>query len=233
MLVVSELFGVPVSVELPLTYAGISFSFTCTQKSDIAVLKEVFLLEEYAQVLPWTPKTILDLGAHVGDTALYFHAKYPEAVIFAVEPHPVLYTRLVKNVEHIKNIIAIHAAVGEKDGTTMLYTSHTSSLRGSVYMRPEADEEVAVPMLSAHTLSERYTHGPTDLCKFDIEGGESAFFRGQNPKAVARAYVGEYHEDLTGIPVERFAEYFQGYQIVVQPLGKKRRFKFEAVINAS
>ena len=71
---------------------------------DIAVLREIYLDKEYDWCPIVDPKVIIDLGAHFGDTTLYYHTRFPNARIIAVEPAPESYERLLKNTQNIKNI---------------------------------------------------------------------------------------------------------------------------------
>jgi len=43
-------------------------------------------------------KSVVDIGAFVGDTAIYFAIKGAEKVI-AIEPHPGAYEELAENIE--------------------------------------------------------------------------------------------------------------------------------------
>jgi predicted O-methyltransferase YrrM len=54
---------------------------------DCKLLIEVFG-GVYALPASHSPKRILDLGANIGLSALYFHRQYPEASIACVEPAP-------------------------------------------------------------------------------------------------------------------------------------------------
>ena len=65
-----------------------SFSMNLVSTIDILTLKEIYLDKEYDWTLEGEMNVIFDLGAHHGDTALYYHALYPEAKIIAVEASP-------------------------------------------------------------------------------------------------------------------------------------------------
>ena len=63
-------------------------------------------------------RVTVDVGAYVGFyTVLAAHAN-PSARIFAFEPHPVAYTRLLRNVglNELANVECLQAAVGESTG---------------------------------------------------------------------------------------------------------------------
>src|SRR5665213_1362795 len=58
--------------------------------SDASALNEVLFRKgkksEYYFPLDEEPKVILDIGGHIGDSAIYYALKYPKARIYTVEP---------------------------------------------------------------------------------------------------------------------------------------------------
>ena len=67
-------------------------------------------------------KYIIDIGAYIGDSAIYFALKGARKV-FAVEPYPYTYDLLVKNIKinSLNSIIKpINAAITDKNGVTLL-----------------------------------------------------------------------------------------------------------------
>ncbi len=191
-----------------LIYNATPFSLVLCSTVDIAALNEIFLLREYDWALPWTPKTIIDLGAHYGDTAVYYHLMYPEAKIWAIEPSPESFKRLLENVHSIENIIPVHAAIGDHDGEAVLHLSQ-SSLGNSLSVRQGERGTVTVPLLTLDALMQRYSIPRVDLIKFDIEGGEQFLFGAHDPATFARAYIGEVHGDLMTTPVAEFTDHFK------------------------
>lgn len=228
LLVVVEICKMDTQVRVSLSYNAVLFTFEVQNKYDIAVLKEVFIFKEYQWESITKPKIILDLGAHIGDTALYYHAVYPEAVIYAVEPNPVLFARLRKNVAGITQIIPVHCAISDTTGSASLNVSSRSSLRGSLEERSGSDTSVEVPTL---TLQDLYTiHGISraDLIKFDIEGAEKSMFGNKQAIEYADAYIGELHCDLAHIEPEVFLQFFVGMSVDIQPMRRSNRFSIKA-----
>src|SRR5436190_21998125 len=66
--------------------------------TDLSVLKQVLVERQYDFSLPVTPKVIVDAGANIGLSAVFFANKYPAAVIFAIEPEESNFKVLEKNV---------------------------------------------------------------------------------------------------------------------------------------
>jgi FkbM family methyltransferase len=59
-----------------------------TGTSDYTVLRQVFIDREYEVGGMADPRIILDCGANVGYTSIYFLTRYPAARVIAVEPDP-------------------------------------------------------------------------------------------------------------------------------------------------
>lgn len=140
--------------------------------NDYGVAYEVFVNEFYASH-PDLPrkdvKFIVDLGANVGFTSIYFLNSYPDAEIVAFEPHPEHFGQAQLNVGSnagASRVKLFNKAVGARDRSLWLSSGGTSSaLR-------DADSasggfEVEVTDLFAALGTRRI-----DLLKMDIEGSE-------------------------------------------------------------
>jgi hypothetical protein len=80
--------------------------------TDTNVFNEVFLEKAYdLGFLNLHPSTIIDGGANVGYTSIFFSITYPQAKIFAIEPEGSNFAMLLKNVKYYRNIIPINAAL--------------------------------------------------------------------------------------------------------------------------
>jgi FkbM family methyltransferase len=195
---------------------------------DLAVLKEVFVDREYDWLPTNDPKVIIDLGAHFGDTALYYHARFPNAKIVAVEPSPENFERLVQHTKGIPEIISVQAAVGASDGVTTLNLM-PGTLGHSVMKRKESDHSVQVSQLSLATLFQQQKLDKADLIKFDIEGAEFNLFSSIKPEDYANFYIGEIHFDLEKVrDAAWIGERFAGYEKSIVQQGNKNRFILKA-----
>lgn len=189
---------------------------------DVAALSEIFIDGEYEWEAIPNPKEILDLGAHTGNTALYFHSKYPEARIYAVEASPKNYARLVENTKTIAQIQPIFGAIADKDGTLEFHESK-SSLGSSIVHRDESSSVVTVPCFTLETLFSRYTLSHVDLMKIDIEGSEGLLFSTLLPEAFSRSYSIEVHDDLMAVSREEFLNKFVRYELAFQKTNHPQR----------
>src|ERR1043166_989968 len=88
-------FAVLPEITTPLLFRGAS--------SDVWNLQQVFLGRQYGFEMP-EPGKILDLGAYVGYTAVYFANRYPSASIISVEPPGSNFDTLIANTAAYPNI---------------------------------------------------------------------------------------------------------------------------------
>lgn len=226
-----RIFGFTTEFQVSANYRGKQITFYLKYFLDLAVLKEVFLDEEYLwEYSDSDPKVVLDIGAHFGDSSLFYHALYPDARIIAVEPSPENFARLVKHVEKISNIIPVNAAVGLIDGEITLNLTK-SSLGHSVVSRGANSSSVKVSQLSIESLKKKIDIEKVDLIKFDIEGGEFGLLNNPLFLQSASAFIGELHFDI----VSSFTESdikdllaINGFTFTLLPLEKKGRYIIRA-----
>lgn len=205
-------------------YKNTPFKVYLRYPMDIAVLREIFIDKEYEWVGNNEPKTIIDLGAHFGDTALYYHARYPEATIIAVEPSPENYERLVKNTKDISQIIPVQAAVGKVDGVINLSLG-TSALGYSTLHQETSENSIQVSQVTLHTLLKNNSIEKADLIKFDIEGAEFDVFYDTSVTRLSKAFVGEVHTDLVpGSTLQNFFALFKAMKCESTTISAKGRY---------
>lgn len=122
---------------------------------------------------------IVDCGANIGTSVLWFHTRYPEARIIAIEPAADNIALLRRNC-HIPEVRIVHAAVAGTDGRMVLvdpgestngYRVVSSDSQGSSHGR-EVDA-ISLNTVLADTSSENVEEF---ILKVDIEGSEKALF---------------------------------------------------------
>jgi len=116
---------------------------------------------------------IIDAGANIGASALWFASKFPGANIVCFEPEPENFSLLEKNSSGLT--VELHlAAVGARDGMVNLFDPG----EGEWGYRTEAAEAGSVNMLSMDRIvSEKISQGLIPfIAKIDIEGGEDNLF---------------------------------------------------------
>ena len=203
-------------------YNKTPFSIEIYDNLDTAVLVEVFALMEYEWELDSAPTTILDLGAHWGDTAIFYTLTYPEAKIVSVEPAPSSFARLVKMSKGHSKIIPVQAALTQSSGEIDLFL-YDSSLGNSLTDRKHGEgEKVRVQGLTIPDLCKEISVNKFDLIKFDIEGAEEILFKLGDLRQFADAYIGEIHLDLMSLSLEDVKEVFRDFDYSLFSIGKDR-----------
>jgi FkbM family methyltransferase len=139
-------------------------------RGDLFSSREVWIDECYRLPQGSTPKYIIDLGANIGVTSLWFAKNYAAAKIIAVEPSPdnARITRLNFETNGVPGEV-VEAAIGPEDGT-ILFNEGSESNVGRV----SEESGKTVRMVSMETvLGTLPTDAAVDVVKIDIEGSES------------------------------------------------------------
>ena len=149
------------------------------------------LQDEIYQFKPSSSKPlIIDCGANMGVSVLYFAKQFPEAKIIAFEPEEEIYRVLEKNIGsfRLSNVELHKKAVWESETVLQFTTDH--GMGGSVANTFSNQTPVQV---HAIRLAD-YLQQPVDFLKLDIEGAEYTVLKDCEPylKNVQNLFV-EYH----------------------------------------
>ncbi|WP_129677906.1 FkbM family methyltransferase [Candidatus Chloroploca sp. Khr17] len=147
--------------------------------SDFRIYGQVMARGEYDLPLCRTPKIVVDAGANIGLTAVYFANRFPTARILAIEPEAANFNLLCKNAAAYPQIIPIHAALW--DVPTRLELVGTPGLYGAIHVQ-RTGQPSAMPVLgqvdtvTLTQLMEDFQLDFIDLLKVDIESAEREVF---------------------------------------------------------
>jgi FkbM family methyltransferase len=114
-------------------------------------------------------RTILDVGAHIGESALKFITAFPDATIHSFEPVTSTFDLLRHSVSGYANIHCHQLALGRAAGSAPIYLTQHSSM--SSLARPDvivAEETVRVTTVHDFVTENALSH--IDLLKIDAEG---------------------------------------------------------------
>jgi FkbM family methyltransferase len=158
----------------------------------------------YAFVARDARPRIIDCGANVGMSTLFFKALYPASSVIAIEPDRAAFGRLSDTVarNRLRGVTLINAALGEVDGTTTLYRDGSDpgcliattirSRSGTTPVRAGTTSEQVRAIRLSPLINE-----PVDLLKLDVEGAEYDVLRelvAADAIRRVRQMVVEYHE---------------------------------------
>lgn len=148
--------------------------------SDVDVMRQVFLEKQY-ECIGEDPdiRLIIDCGANIGCTSLYFLHHYPKAHVIAVEPDPQNFAVCRRNLQPFGNrVTLVNSGIWSSPLPLIIERGKFSDGREwSFQVRPAAIGEIAD--LTATTLDgliERSGYEVVDILKIDIEGSEAELF---------------------------------------------------------
>ena len=146
---------------------------------------------------PWfvCPEGVfLDIGAHIGRWAITVAMKYPEAYVYAFEPHPGTFRSLSENINlhHLVNVTPIERGVSSSTSTAHLNLagknlSMTSISAGS---GESGDIEIQTIRMDEWLADKGIRPEDIRLIKIDVEGGEANVFAGME------ASLSHFHPDV-------------------------------------
>ena len=121
---------------------------------------------------------IVDAGANIGASAVWFAVEHPQAQIVAFEPDQANHDLLCRNTEGLR-VEAHRAAIGARDGRVNI----SDPGRGEWAYRTEISDTGACAMMAmSRVVAERQAAGAVPfIAKIDIEGAERDLF--QEPTA--------------------------------------------------
>jgi FkbM family methyltransferase len=149
------------------------------QTSDVIVLRQVLINREYEPPVPLLPSVIVDAGANIGLTSVYFANRYPGAKILAIEPEISNFEMMVKNTAPYKTIVPIHGALWSKSTSVGV-----SGVAEFSHWGARVSEEPSVGSARAYTVSDLMIEHQIDfidILKLDIEGAEVEVFETSDP----------------------------------------------------
>lgn len=143
--------------------------------TDILVFKKIFIDKEYNFPIIHELTTIIDAGANVGFSAIFFATRFPQAKIIAVEPEPSNYELLLKNIHPYPNIYPVQGAVSNKRGKFKITNKDADNWNFQFEDSNGSDGEGEFYTIT--DLMEKFGMEKIDFLKIDIEGGEEMLFQ--------------------------------------------------------
>lgn len=132
-------------------------------------IREIFVDEVYRFDHPTASPRIIDAGANIGLSVLYFKQLFPDATVVAYEPDPQMFALLQRNTAGLDGIDLHNAAAWTVDTELTFYTE--GSLAGSSEI-DFLDQGRAVSV-RAERLRDELARARVDFLKIDIEGAEN------------------------------------------------------------
>jgi FkbM family methyltransferase len=165
----------------------------CVENPDLWYLRQndgIFdLYEKISQ--PWLKemgiKTILDIGANIGQSTTTFARVFPDANIYAFEPIPDCYQKLEAKFANNKNVFTVNVAVGEYTGELELELSNYSPSSSFLKMHDRhikafphtsGNEMIKLPVNKLDLITKSFILQEPILAKIDVQGFEDKVIAG-------------------------------------------------------
>lgn len=210
-------------------------------KIDRAVIKHIFVRQDYdLETLSRrrdifarydeicaagnTP-LIIDAGANIGASCLYFANAFPKAHVIGIEPEPENFRIATENCKEVPRIQLIHAGVANASGRARISNPGAENWG----FRTEADAGGNLPLVSINEMVDDATrlNRVPFLVKIDIEGFEENVFA-SNTEWVDKCYVLiiELHDWM--LPAQANSRHFLQ---CIAPLGRDFVYRNENVFS--
>lgn len=201
-----------IKIFLNLTHPGVKtvrlrrqhLTFKVRGTMDVWSIKETFLdgfYETYGFTIEpdWS---IMDIGAGIGDYALYAATTPANSQVFAFEPYPESFSLMQENLRSngISNVQAFNQAIGAGTGELILDLTSGEPLQFQSRLEEAVNikQSLSVKSLSLADALTKFALDSCDLLKLDCEGAEySILFN--TPQSIlerVRRIVMEYHDNL-------------------------------------
>ncbi len=164
-------------VEVPLNAAPGRTVKLRLGTTDNTVYDQIFDEQEYA-IDCANPRFIIDAGAHIGLTSVYFATKYPNAIIVAIEPDLANWTMARANTAQFPNVTVIRGALWNREAHLAIANPDASSggfrvVEDMVGRHASADDNgLSLPGFTVPDLLRHFGQSRIDILKMDIEGSE-------------------------------------------------------------
>ncbi len=168
--------------------------------SDVPTFHDIFLFGEYDIPLDFPPNTILDIGANVGLTAVYFANRYPAARIISVEPESENFDVLVQNTAAYKNVLPLNRAISNK-GDQLIHVVDKGFgawgfMTSEKHPAKEGEIKGTAKTVTVPEIMDWYELQTIDVVKIDVEGAEKELFEDNYQSWIpkARCIIIELHD---------------------------------------
>ena len=167
------------------------------------LLKEKFVEGQYYFDNEKQEPVVIDCGANIGISALYFKSLYPHAIVHCFEPYSKAVDYLKRNIaaNNLENVFVYQEAVSALDGEIKLnIPADANMLNPTVLVAKDSTvfEIVKSVKLSSFVNSIKEN---IDLLKLDVEGAEYDIVEDLNNSGIlatgkVRMLIVEYHDSV-------------------------------------
>lgn len=143
--------------------------------SDIPTFEQIFIRGDYDIKIDFEPQLIIDGGAYIGLSAVYFMNRFPNAIIVAVEPSKSNFEMLKRNTYNYKNIKLYNAGLWSEIRTLSIKDEGLGEW-GFLVKEIKNKTDDLVDGITIDEILNKSGFSLIDILKLDIEGSEVELF---------------------------------------------------------
>ena len=171
--------------------------------TDVWLYREILEKREYNFFAKEEPKYIIDAGANIGLTSIYFANKYKDAKIIAIEPEEENYKLLKINTKKYPNVITMKAALWNTSGEISLFDvgfgdySFMVETNASALKPSTKNIKCLTKTVTVDEIMRDFNIDSVDILKIDIEGSEKEVLEScENWIDKTKCIIVELHEHM-------------------------------------
>jgi FkbM family methyltransferase len=191
-------------------------------------------IERFCRAWRLSVRTFFDVGANEGQTSAAALARFPNAKVFAFEPHPQTFQRLQALIGNHPRVTAYELALAETCGTVPFFEHESSSSDAHQFnsLAPNRTETlkaagfnldgraIRVPCSNIDVFCQERAVDSIDVLKIDVEGCDLLVMRGAKDMLASgrvRFVFAEFNDVIPpapGVPISALgpmAEFLSGF----------------------
>ena len=177
------------------------------------LLYEIFLNGVYRFHSDSDRPSIVDCGANIGISALYFKYLYPDCKIYCFEPNPSVFKLLKANVKNnnLSGVELFNIAISDKESFLDFYVGGE---KGSFISSTNSSRGGTLIQVHSKRMSDIFANQQLDLIKIDVEGSEWEIIKDLDSSkqlGLSKQYIIEYHHNLT-VNSARFGKFLDFFE---------------------
>lgn len=143
--------------------------------TDFDTYEHVFVMKQYDIHINFKPRTIIDGGANIGMSAIYYALRYPDAKIISLEVSPENFEQLKYNTRNFPNVKPICKGIWNETGHLKIIDEGKGANAFMVQKVDTAGSDT-IPAISIADIMKEEKVDILDIVKLDIEGAEKMVF---------------------------------------------------------
>jgi FkbM family methyltransferase len=200
--VIAVFIGLPISKPFAIQLRSSGLRFNVRGPMDIWIIKETCLDREYERLSGPIQDSwhVIDIGAGLGDFAIYTAKRSPYGFVYAYEPFPESFELLKQNLRlnKVEDVVPIPEAISGQAGTLKLEMSGAAVQHKTTNVS-DGTKIISVRAITLDEALSRLNGFRCDLLKLDCEGAEYDILMKADESCWQRIgqIVMEYHDGVT------------------------------------